>query len=303
MATKAATATIPIVFRTSTDPVQAGLVASLNRPGGNVTGTTSMDWELMPKQLGLLHELLPAATRFAALIDPTGFRISESLGKFIVSELQGATSSIGRHLEVLHASSSAEIDMAFAAMVEKRVDAVLVSSNVFFQSGRTQIVTNAVFHRLPVIYFTRDWVETGGLMSYGTRNTDIYRLAGLVPKAATVAGLIDPKQPIAETRQLPEARDATAALGQKLLVLEASTAHRRGQRSSSTRGRRLEADVRAGGEDDRNPAADEIGRHGRQAIVVIVHPAVLNRYVAALDVACFGKTPVKAGHALRLLYG
>jgi len=179
MATKAATATIPIVFRTGTDPVQAGLVASFNRPGGNVTGITSMDWELMPKQLGLLHELLPAATRFAVLIDPTAFRISESLGKLIVTELQGAASSIGRHLEVLNASSSAEIDIAFAAMVEKRVDAVLVSSNVLFQSRRTQIVTNEVFHRLPVIYFTRDWVETGGLMSYGARVTDIYRLVGI----------------------------------------------------------------------------------------------------------------------------
>ena len=179
MATKAATATIPIVFRTGTDPVQAGLVASLNRPGGNVTGVTSMDWELMPKQLGLLHELLPAATRFALLIDPTGFRISESLGKFIVSQLQRATSSIGRHLEVLHASSSAEIDIAFAAMVEKRLDAVLVYPNNFLNSRRIQIVTNAVFHRLPVIYFTRDWVETGGLMSYGARVTDIYRLAGI----------------------------------------------------------------------------------------------------------------------------
>src|SRR5262249_27643219 len=142
MATKTATPTIPIVFRTATDPVQAGLVASLNRPGGNVTGITSMDWELMPKQIGLLHELLPAATRFAVLIDPTGFRISESLGKLIVTELQRATSSIGRHLEVFNASSTAEIDMAFTVMVEKRVDAVLVSSNVLFQSRRSQIVTN-----------------------------------------------------------------------------------------------------------------------------------------------------------------
>ena len=114
------------------------------------------------------------------LVDPTAYRISEyALYKSIITELQGANSSIGRHLEVLNASSSAEIDIAFAAMVEKRVDAVLVSSNVFFQSRRTQIVTNAVFHRLPAIYFTRDWVETGGLMSYGARFTDIYRLAGI----------------------------------------------------------------------------------------------------------------------------
>src|SRR5215471_10709482 len=143
MATKAATATIPIVFRTGTDPVQAGLVASLNRPGGNVTGITSMDAELMSKRLGLLHELLPSATRFAVLVDPTAYRFSEyALYKLIVTELQRATSSIGRHLEVLNASSSAEIDIAFAAMVEKRVEAVLVNPTNFLNSRRTQIVTN-----------------------------------------------------------------------------------------------------------------------------------------------------------------
>jgi putative ABC transport system substrate-binding protein len=175
MAVKAATAMIPIVFRTATDPVQAGLVTSLNRPGGNVTGITSMGWELMSKRLGLLHELLPSATRFAVLVDP-------ALAKLIfssVTELQGAVSSIGGHLDVLHASSSAEIDIAFAAMVEKRLDAVLVYPNNFLNSRRIQIVTNAVFHRLPVIYVTREWAETGGLMSYGARDADIYRLAGI----------------------------------------------------------------------------------------------------------------------------
>jgi putative ABC transport system substrate-binding protein len=194
MVTKAATETIPIVFRTGTDPVQAGLVASLNRPGGNVTGITSMDAELMSKRLGLLHELLPGATRFAVLVDPTAYRISEyALYKSIITELQGATSSIGRHLEVLNASSSAEIDIAFAAMVEKRVEAVLANPTNFLNSRRTQIVTNTVFHRLPVIYSAREWVETGGLMSYGTRDTDIYRLAGIytgrIPKGDKPADL------------------------------------------------------------------------------------------------------------------
>jgi putative ABC transport system substrate-binding protein len=141
---KALTTTIPIVFSTAGDPVQAGLVASLNRPGGNVTGISSMAAELVAKQLGLLHELLPRAARFAALVNPATL-FAES----IIVDVQAGASTIGRQVEVLTASTSHNIDTAFASLVERRADALLVSPDLFFGSRRVQIVTLASYRPHP----------------------------------------------------------------------------------------------------------------------------------------------------------
>jgi putative ABC transport system substrate-binding protein len=172
---KAATTTVPIVFTGGADPVTIGLVESLHRPGGNVTGLTSMNAELMPKRLGLLHELLPRATRFAALADFPNNPTTESS----VTALRAAGSAIGRQVEVFYASSNREIDTAFARLVQERVDALLILPLAFFGNRRVQLVTLAVHHRVPAIYFQRAFVETGGLMSYGTSLSDRDRQAGV----------------------------------------------------------------------------------------------------------------------------
>jgi putative ABC transport system substrate-binding protein len=173
LAAKAATATIPIVFQFPGDPVQIGLVASLNRPGGNVTGVTSMNADLGPKLLGLLNELVPGAARFAALVNPTSPVDSTITG------VQAAAAAIGRPLEILAASTSREIDAAFASLVEKRVDALMVSTNPLFIERRVQLATLAARHVIPAIYGAREQAEAGGLMSCGTSLTDQYRQAGL----------------------------------------------------------------------------------------------------------------------------
>jgi putative ABC transport system substrate-binding protein len=159
LAAKAATTTIPIVFQTSADPVQIGLVASLNRPGGNVTGIASMNNELVAKRLGLLHELLPGAARFAVLFNPNTPNTSS------IADAQAAAATVGRQIEVLFAGTNREIDTAFASLVEKRADALLVSPDVLFTNRRVQIVTLAAHHRVPAIYYVRDHAEYGGLMS------------------------------------------------------------------------------------------------------------------------------------------
>jgi putative ABC transport system substrate-binding protein len=164
IAAKAATATIPIVFRTSNDPVRYGLVASFNRPGGNVTGIYDIGRDLAGKRLGLLRELLTAASRFAALVEPGG-RATEST----VAEVTAAASAIGSSIEVITASTNREIDTAFANLVQKRIDALWVSTNALFASRRGQLVTLAAYHRMPAIYPERGYAEAGGLMSYGPR--------------------------------------------------------------------------------------------------------------------------------------
>jgi putative ABC transport system substrate-binding protein len=174
LAAKAATTTIPIVFRTGADPVQSGLVESLNRPGGNVTGVSAMTAETGSKRLGLLHELLPGAGRFATLIDPTDPR-AEDLRK----ELQAAISSIGRKVEIRHASSSRDIDTAFASLMEERPDALLPTPQGLFVNRRVQLVTLATRYALPAIYPTREFAEIGGLMSYGSHATDQFRQTGV----------------------------------------------------------------------------------------------------------------------------
>jgi putative ABC transport system substrate-binding protein len=162
-AAKAATNTIPIVFGTGGDPVAAGLVASLSRPGGNLTGVTSLGTEVEPKRFGLLHDLLPQATRFAVLVNPTSPN-TDALSR----SAQAAAAAIGRHVDILGASNSRELEAAFVDLPKKGAEALLVSGNNFLNSRRSQIVTLATLHRLPAIYSDRSFTEIGGLMSYGT---------------------------------------------------------------------------------------------------------------------------------------
>jgi putative tryptophan/tyrosine transport system substrate-binding protein len=144
IAAKAATPTIPIVFISGGDPVQMGLVASLNRPGGNVTGVSFMLGALGAKQFGLLHDLLPGAVRIAALVDPH-FPITEPF----VSDVRSAASAIGKQIEVLHASTGRDIDTLFAGLAQKPVDALLVGPSVLTNNRRVQLVTLAAYHRVP----------------------------------------------------------------------------------------------------------------------------------------------------------
>ena len=174
IAAKAATTTIPIVFTTAGDPVRDGLVASLNRPGGNVTGVSFIAAELGTKHLGLLRELRPGAARIALLVDPKW-----PLTERFVSEVRAAALTIGQQIEVLYASSGREIDAAFASLSQNPVDAILVGPSPFAYSRRAQLVTLAAYHRVLAIYFQREFVEIGGLMSYGTSIADANRLAGI----------------------------------------------------------------------------------------------------------------------------
>jgi len=171
---KAATTTIPIVFASGGDPVKLGLVASLNRPGGNVTGVTFVIAELGAKQLGLLHELQPGAVRVGVLVDPN-FPLIESF----VSDVQAAASSIRKQIEVLEAPTGRDIDTAFASLAQKPIDALLVGPSPLLNNRRVQLVTLAAYHRVPAIYSWREAAEAGGLMSYGTNLSDAYRQAGV----------------------------------------------------------------------------------------------------------------------------
>jgi putative ABC transport system substrate-binding protein len=174
VAAKAATSTIPIVFATAADPVAMGLVSSFNRPGGNVTGFSSLGVELGPKRLGLLHELVPRATRFALLVDP----IVPS-ARSIIEETQAAAATIGAQIEAFTASTSREIDAAFANLVQKGTEALVVSQAALFESRRAQLTTLAAHHRLPAMYGVRDFVPIGGLMSYGTNWVELHRQVGI----------------------------------------------------------------------------------------------------------------------------
>ena len=174
LAAKAATASIPIVFANGSDPVEYGLVASLNRPGGNVTGVSWFAAELGPKRLGLLHELVPNATIVAFLSNPNN---PESARQ--PAELQEAARAIGLQLVVLTATTPGGIDAAFTAMVQNRVGALLVGSDPFFFSRREQIVALAAEHAIPTIYAGRETAGADGLMSYGNSLADAYRRAGI----------------------------------------------------------------------------------------------------------------------------
>ncbi|HEY7300152.1 MAG TPA: ABC transporter substrate-binding protein [Xanthobacteraceae bacterium] len=174
LAAKAATSTIPVVFFGGTDPVQAGLVASLNRPGGNVTGISSMNVEPGAKRLGLLHELLPAARRFGALV-----RSGSPLLHDIKAEIEAAAATIGAAVEILPVGTKDEIDTAFMQLAQKGAEALVVIPSPLFSNRRVQIVTLAASQKLPAIYFARDFAEAGGLMSYGSNGLDAYRQLGI----------------------------------------------------------------------------------------------------------------------------
>jgi putative ABC transport system substrate-binding protein len=178
LAAKAATATIPIIFGTGADPVLSGLVPRLNRPGGNVTGITSMNTELAGKRLGLMHELLPQATRFALLVGSTA-PITYPPTDAAVDELRAAVSKIGGQIDVFAAGNNREIEAAFADLVQKRIQGLLINTDPLFGSRVVQIVTLATRHAVAAIYPTRMYAEAGGLMSYGSNYTELHRQVGI----------------------------------------------------------------------------------------------------------------------------
>jgi putative tryptophan/tyrosine transport system substrate-binding protein len=171
---KAATSTIPIVFTTAADPVEIGLVASLNQPGSNVTGVSFFNAELGSKQAGLLHELIPAAAQVGLLVNPK-FPATDALTRDVTT----AGSAIGFQIDVMQASDSREIETAFGALVRNRADALLVGADTFLLARRLQIATLAARHVIPTVYPARDFAEAGGLMSYGTSQTEAYHQAGI----------------------------------------------------------------------------------------------------------------------------
>jgi len=170
-----ATKTIPIVFMVPEDPVRLGLVASLNRPGGNMTGVNFFATELAAKRLGLLRELVPTAKRFVVLVNPAEAVITETT----LREVEPAARSMGLQIQIQKASTSAEINTAFAVMARERPDALFVGSGPFFGERRVQLVNLASRHAIPTIYSSRDHAEVGGLMTYGTNALDRYRQAGI----------------------------------------------------------------------------------------------------------------------------
>jgi putative ABC transport system substrate-binding protein len=174
LAAKATTTTVPIVFVTGGDPVRAGLVASLNRPGGNVTGVSFITAELGAKQLGLLRELRPGAARIAVLVDPKW-----PLTERFVSELRAAALAVGQQLIVLDVSSDREIETVFTTLVQGGAGALHVGIGAFMNSQRERIIALAARHRIPAIYTWREAVAAGGLMSYAPSITDAYRQAGI----------------------------------------------------------------------------------------------------------------------------
>jgi len=173
LAAKAATTTIPIVFGAGADPVQAGLVVSLNRPGGNVTGVSSMNSGLGAKQLGLLHQLLHRDARFAVLVNPGNPQIQS-----VITDVQVAAAAMGQQLEILTAATKHDISPAFSDAVQKRTDALLISADPLFTNRPVQLATLAARHAMPTVYALREFAEGGGLMSYGSNFTDLFRQAG-----------------------------------------------------------------------------------------------------------------------------
>ena len=174
LAAKRATATIPIVFTSSADPIQVGLVASLNHPGGNVTGVSWFDTELGPKQLQLLSELVPNVTVAVLIVNPQSPEVADQR-----DTAQRAARALGWELHVIAASSVSEIDAAFTAAKRQGANALIISSDPFLYSRRKQIVALAAHHAIPTISGGREWVASGGLISYGNNVADAYRRAGL----------------------------------------------------------------------------------------------------------------------------
>ena len=175
LAAKAATSTIPIVFQVGSDPVEVGLVASLARPGGNVTGVTNLNSELGPKRLELLHDLVPTATAVGLLINPTSPNLAETSTK----DLQTATRKFGLQLHVLHASTERDFDTVFAALHQLQVRALVISPDALFISRGEQLGALTVRHAVPAINLYREFAAAGGLMSYGGSTKDSDRQAGI----------------------------------------------------------------------------------------------------------------------------
>jgi len=174
LAAKAATTTIPIVFGIGDDPVKLGLVSSLARPGGNATGINIFLQEITAKRLGLLHDLVPKAVRIAVLVNPANTPSAEAA----LRDIPEAARAIGLQITFLNASTSREIEAAFATLVRDRADALFVAPDTFFISRRVQFTTLAARHGIPAAYSTREEVEAGGLMSYGTDTPDMWRHVG-----------------------------------------------------------------------------------------------------------------------------
>jgi len=175
VAAKEATATIPIVFTTGGDPVKAGLVAALNKPGGNITGITSTNLQLGAKWIGLMHDLLPNAMRFALLVNP---RVRANTAG-MATDIQGAAATIGLQVEVLYAETVSELETALASAAQRRAGALMIAPDALFLDRRAQIAALALHHGLPAIYVNRAFPEAGGLMSYGTDWTDTFRQVGV----------------------------------------------------------------------------------------------------------------------------
>jgi putative tryptophan/tyrosine transport system substrate-binding protein len=174
VAAKKATTTIPVVFSTAGDPVELGLVASLNRPGGNVTGATQLSVEVAPKRIELLHEMFPKATIMALLVNPTSPNAPA-----VTNETQTAARALGLQLNVLNASTERDIDEAFAKAVQLRADGLVVGTDAFFNGRANQLVTLMLRHALPTVYQYSEFTAAGGLASYGGSIKSSYRTAGI----------------------------------------------------------------------------------------------------------------------------
>jgi ABC-type uncharacterized transport system substrate-binding protein len=173
-AAKTATVSIPIVFLVGSDPVRSGLVPSLNRPGGNITGVSSVIFDLEPKRLGLMRELRPNATTIAVLVNP-----NSPNAEIQVNDIQIAARNVGQQVDFLNASTIREIDAAFARLAQMRVDALLVAADPIFFNRASQLVVLATRHAIPALYSRREFVAVGGLMSYGSTSDESYRTAGV----------------------------------------------------------------------------------------------------------------------------
>jgi putative ABC transport system substrate-binding protein len=171
---QAATSSIPIVFSVAVDPGEFGLVDSLNRPGGNITGVTLLSVVLGPKLLELLHELVPTATVMALLVNPTS-----PLAETLVRDAQAAARTLGLRLHVLHASIERDFDSVFAALIQLRAGALVIGADAFFTNRSEQLAALALRHAVPAIYATREFAEAGGLISYGPSIADSWRLMGI----------------------------------------------------------------------------------------------------------------------------
>jgi putative tryptophan/tyrosine transport system substrate-binding protein len=173
-AAKAATATIPIIFATGVDPIKSGLVGSLNRPGGNITGVFTVSASVAGKQLGLLREVVPKSAVIGMLLNPTSPNSAVQ-----EREAQAAARDLGQQLHVFKASTEHDIDSAFATLIQYQIGALLIGANALFTGQRDQLVALAARHAMPTLHYSRDFVEAGGLMSYGTSIRDAYRQIGV----------------------------------------------------------------------------------------------------------------------------